>query len=112
MHNYTLSSLADATCWIKEVTIIALSEVQALFIALHPAAALGDHIILPLDYFPFLQQALSRDEAACWCLTDGTGIESIISWPELKEERSVGQLHNAHVEYQLCTMYSRPSATA
>lgn len=71
----------DSACWILDVTIIEILGEQALHILLSPEAGLGDALVIPLAYFPFLQR-------------------------ELGQRCSVNRLHGMHFEYQMATMYA------
>lgn len=96
----------DSACWILDVTIIEILGEQALHILLSPEAGLGDALVIPLDYFPFLQRELAQPEPACGWVPEGNGITSTVYWPELGQRCSVNRLHGMHFEYQMATMYA------
>lgn len=92
-------------CWILDVTIVELIGEMALLISLDEQAGLGPSLVLPIAYFPFLQQALASAEPACGWVAEGDGITSAVLWPGLGERRTINQLHAAYFEYQLFTLF-------
>ncbi|WP_139926274.1 hypothetical protein [Hymenobacter sp. DG01] len=98
----------DLVCWIQDVTIIEVLGEQALHVALSENAGLGESLVLPLGYFPFLERELATAEPACGWVAEGAGITSAVYWPLLGQRCTVNKLHSLYFEYQMATMYAGP----